>query len=426
MRRLRARRHHLIASGRIQLVDPVTGERSGGVIEPQTDGVNALGFSPDGSLLAVGGVGPLTVWDVATGRLVAEAWDAGDVYTIAWSPAGGQAVTGGSRHLTSGSDFEIRTWTGPEWTEVSQPVSFQIDWGLLEFSPDGRTLALGASNGSIAVLDAETFQPTGIDDWAHVNGISAMSWSPDGRFVATGGQNGAGRILRVGDGHGVTINSGASAVMAVAWSSDGAVLVSGDVNGDLRLWDARDRFHGGRAGARPPERGDDGDRPSRRSSVRHLEPRRRGPPLGDLTGRAGAPAGRGRSAGDADRHRVVAGLGAILAAGGDGRVRSYRLEQQAGVEEWRPDSYQHPTLGPVDGPLEAVAWTNRVRDSSPSARSVACSRWTSSSSATPAWGLDLPSTGADLAVREEQNGILVAADDGSIMVRRLSDGAALR
>jgi WD40 repeat protein len=153
--------------------------------------------------------------------------------------------------------------------------------------------------------------------------------------------------------------------------------------------------------------------------------------------------------------------GQFLTSGGDGQLRRWSFaasglarllaaEHGATVDvKWSPDSEAILTANSHSG----VRWftagrqsvgerTNPVvssgTDQLPSAQTVAwtdggqgfvatsgdlLSRWTSA--AETSWIVVLPTPGLDLAVREEQDDVIVAGDDGTIMIRRLADGAAV-
>ena len=68
--------------------------QSGRLFKTSTDDVLATAFSPDGSLLAVGGIGAVTLWELPGGRRLAPpAANSGDIGSISWLPAGESFAT---------------------------------------------------------------------------------------------------------------------------------------------------------------------------------------------------------------------------------------------------------------------------------------------------------------------------------------------
>jgi WD40 repeat protein len=91
------------------------------------------------------------------------------------------------------------------------------------FSPDGRTIASGARDGSLALWDAGTGAevrygpPRGI--------VFALAYSPDGRTLAVAGRKGV-RLVGVVSGKESRLATEGD-VTAVAFSPDGTRLVTG-------------------------------------------------------------------------------------------------------------------------------------------------------------------------------------------------------
>jgi RNA polymerase sigma factor (sigma-70 family) len=138
--------------GGVCLYDPATGEQlrdwaahqPGG--EPHGDGVRALAFAPDGTLLATAGDDKTVgLWDVATGTLRARLpGHRRGVTAVAFSPDGRMLASGGI-------DRTVRLW---ELTTAKERRCYEGHLGpvgQLAFSADGRRLASAGGDTSALV-----------------------------------------------------------------------------------------------------------------------------------------------------------------------------------------------------------------------------------------------------------------------------------
>jgi WD40 repeat protein len=133
-------------------------------------------FSPDGKYLATGDkVGKIKVWEVATGKEVAEleapvmyTWDPvqrlhsiGGIRALAFSPdgktlaAGGIGKIGNIDHLEGKARVELFEWSAGKGTATYESDQHKGIVNHLEFAPDGSWLlaAGGANNGFLFFLD---------------------------------------------------------------------------------------------------------------------------------------------------------------------------------------------------------------------------------------------------------------------------------
>ncbi len=148
------------------------------------DGGTALdiGYSPDGSLLAVAtSTGRVLLWDAATldprGTLTV---GDGAVSTVTFSPDGAVLATTGTEDRAGRAEFwNVRTH---ERVGVLTNGTGPITW--LAFSPDGRLVATFGEGTAVTLWDTG-----GYDGWAvlsgHTGAITDLAWGPDGTTVAS-------------------------------------------------------------------------------------------------------------------------------------------------------------------------------------------------------------------------------------------------
>ena len=157
--------------------------------------VPGLAFSPDGSRLAIpfgafSDEGPdgVEILDVASGERVARLSPDGALQSVAFSPDGGLLAGGGV-------DGGALLWATDGWRRVGRPLARRNASTLgVEFSPDGHTLATTHSDHSVALWDVASQEPIGPilpDRLATDEGESELTarFTPDGAhlFVLSAG-----------------------------------------------------------------------------------------------------------------------------------------------------------------------------------------------------------------------------------------------
>lgn len=203
-------------------------------------------FSPDGETIATAGRrGLILLWNARTHRRTGEIRvhrdDDGAVPSLlAFSPDGRTLAVTVTGHATSDDDKSaVQLWeVGAK--RLTATLTGHTGWvQSLEFSPDGSTLATGASDATARLWDVRG-QRTSATLTGHSGTVSDLAFSPDGRTLASTGQDQSVRLWDVRKRRAVTVlRSHTGYVNSLVFSPDGALLASGSADATVRLWDMR-------------------------------------------------------------------------------------------------------------------------------------------------------------------------------------------
>ncbi len=250
----------------------IAGDKSVRTLPGTAHPVSALAFNPFGTLLAVGtNDGGVIVYDLASGKAVrtlpplgsADPRDRDREFTgidaLVFSPQGDMLAVGGLN--------ETRVWAVANWQEratFTDTATFPNGTvSRLQFLGDGRTLAVGSMDGRVRYWDIMTRNK--IQEYAWYPCRPGMTAFPQGDSFMAVGDLFIGRFARLE--HGIrlwsadtgkllrTIDGPPHRIGSLAFSSDGALLAGGSSSiiggaaADIFLWDTltgeeKARLHG--------------------------------------------------------------------------------------------------------------------------------------------------------------------------------------
>jgi WD40 repeat protein len=205
----------------------------------RTSSVTSVAFSPDGNILAAGGVdGAVQLWDVRKRHRIGQPLTrhTSSITSVAFSPKGNILAT-------SSDDNTVRLWNVGTRNQIGQPLTGD-NGGVssVAFSPDGNTLATNSAIGMMQLWDVGTRSEIGEAHTANSDGVVSVAFSPNSNTLAISGEDGTVRLWNVRTnsqiGQPLThADSGGS----MAFSQDGKILATNSNDNTVRLWDVGTR-----------------------------------------------------------------------------------------------------------------------------------------------------------------------------------------
>ena len=156
--------------------------------------IGAIDFSPDGTLLAVGGFHEVLLWKADGSELVARLVGLSErIESVRFSPDGTRlAVTGG----LPGRMGEVQVWdVAKRKLALSVPVTFDTVYGA-SWSPDGSKIALGCADNSVRAIDAKTGEQV-LFMGSHNDWVLDTAFSADGSHLISVGRDMAAKLTEV-------------------------------------------------------------------------------------------------------------------------------------------------------------------------------------------------------------------------------------
>ena len=250
-------------------------------LNQHTEGVHAVGWSPDGQEIATASSDhTVKVWNALTGNLVCTYTSDDEIYALAWSPNSKLIASGGNdntvhiwnaTNCSTNSTYANHTEIGPvasiAWSSNGTSIA-SGGWGdnsdntaqiwnvttgkiLLTIAPfadvvssiawshNGQEIAVGSWDSNTQVWNVQNGQQIRNynDGSGYNNPVNAVAWSPNGRYLALGKNNSTVEVIDTITSKIVcTYTQHTDAVNTVAWSPDGKYIASGGNDKTVRVW----------------------------------------------------------------------------------------------------------------------------------------------------------------------------------------------
>lgn len=207
------------------------------------EGINAVVFSPDGSIIAaLGADGAVTTWEVPSGRLLHRIADVVRIRAVALSDNGTVLVL-------VGDDETMRLWSVTERRELSRMERHLVGtiFSSACVASSGNLLAWARDDGVVHIWDS--LANIGTHRFEAEGWLCSLCFSPDSQLIAAAGQSHEGGLLCVWSlpGHALVcrINCNPSISSPMCFLQDNKsliVLEDMQCNGEgaaslVRIWD---------------------------------------------------------------------------------------------------------------------------------------------------------------------------------------------
>jgi WD40 repeat protein len=176
----------------IKLWDSETGKEVR-TLKDHTDAIYSLDFTPDGKrLVSAAADRTIKVWNPESGERLFTLNEPTDALnTVAVSPDG-------KRVAAAGQDKNVRVWVLEEKSATLQSALISHEDAILKlaWSPDGKTLVSSSADRSLKFFRSADLTELkvlpGQPDWSY-----ALEFSPDGKHIAVGSLNGTLQMIEV-------------------------------------------------------------------------------------------------------------------------------------------------------------------------------------------------------------------------------------
>jgi WD40 repeat protein len=209
----------------------------------------AVAFSPDGTQVASAGDRAVTnfdgdanhailIWDVNAVSQVQALMDSqSTVNALAFSPDGTMLASASGDDQST--DYGVRLWNLADGSVIDVMQEHLAPVKAVAFSPDGSLLASLDTTGVVILWEMNQLDTYSTLVSPGLVGES-LAFSPDGSLLAVGGGNSNDASIRLWDvdaGEEVGILSGhTDTVGALTFNADGTLLISASADRSLRFW----------------------------------------------------------------------------------------------------------------------------------------------------------------------------------------------
>ena len=193
-------------------------------------------FSPSGThFAAIADDGTVRIWSAATGVLERSLKPPGTPQVVRFSPDGTLIAVGGDYTAwvwRQGGERPVLTLDGHK---NRMGLSFTV--ATLAFHPSAPLLATGAGDNTVRLWDLRSGKQVKLLR-GHSSEIECLQFSPDGLELVSGSRDATARVWNVASGQlRATLYGLANSVFSASYSRDGTKIATASADATARIWD---------------------------------------------------------------------------------------------------------------------------------------------------------------------------------------------
>lgn len=219
-------------NGQVVLWDPAAGKRLG-ELQAQPEAISALAFSPDGQYLATAGEDrSIHIWDVGSHQLLLTLPGHTDrIASLAWSFD--------TMYLASaGWDTSVRVWKLDQSDPIMLLNTHDDQVMQLAFAPNSPLLASADSGLMVRLWPEPAAGTIGPEIPAHDDEIRKLAFSLDGKILATGSADRSIRLWGIPEGQPHVQPMISERMQLAVFTRNGQAMIAAAQGGPVRIWQA--------------------------------------------------------------------------------------------------------------------------------------------------------------------------------------------
>jgi len=138
--------------------------------------------------------------------------------------------------VTCANDKSLRAWNIDTKSPVpGKHLTFKSEAICCNFSPDGKTVAVGFLNGNVALVDYDSFTVK-YEKKHRGEQVAAIAFSPNGQLVGVGSWDQMAELIDVESKSSVTLKGHTSSVTHITFSEDSKHLMTNSRDYEILFW----------------------------------------------------------------------------------------------------------------------------------------------------------------------------------------------